>query len=267
MSFIRTIHTKNIGHLGDCIYSMIMFNQIKDYIETTNILFYFYCHDEYIHEVIDFNNSDNIIILPLSSMKMNENVYELWIGSSDYKYNWYSSSNQLLHYDIFFTVYYNMFLNVINIPIKIEKFTYKGDDLITRCNLINTRTNNAFANIDLLINNGIPQSRQFEYNLDQWNTFVIELSKKYNIITTKKVSNIKCTRDYNLTVKDIAAISININKFIAIESGVITGLYNKFVVDNPDKIVFTLSNDIRYACSFKNFIWKSNLSELRFLLI
>ena len=97
-------------------------------------------------------------------------------------------------------------------------------------------------------------------------SFIIDLSKKYNVVTTQKVDGIKCTRDYNLTVKDIAAISLNIPKFIAIESGVITGLYNKFVVDNPQKVVFTLSNYAYHACSFNNFIWVSGINKLRFLL-
>jgi hypothetical protein len=57
----------------------------------------------------------------------------------------------------------------------------------------------------------------------------------------QKVENIKCTRDYNLTAKDIAAISLNIKRFIVIESGIIAGLYNDYLVDNLDVTVYNLS--------------------------
>lgn len=269
MSCSRTIYTKNLAHLGDCIYSIIMFSHIKDYIETNKIIFYFYCLDENLKEVIDFNNSNNIIILPSSRATTSHHIYDLWIGSSEYKYNWYSFIDQtetILNYDVFFKTYYNKLFSILNIPIKIEKFTYNDDDLVTRCNNINATTNNAFMNIDFFINNGAPRSGQLDYNLDEWNAFIIELSKKYNVITTQKVHGIKCTRDYNLTVKDIAAVSLNIPKFIAIESGVITGLYNKFVVDNPQKVVFTISKYSYHACSFNNFIWVSGINKLKCLL-
>ena len=248
---------------------MIMFSHIKEYIETNNIIIYFYCVNENINEVIDFNNSNNIIVLPLSSATTSDYIYDFWIGSREYEYNWYSfigKAETILNYDIFFKTYYNQLLDIMSVPIKIDKFMYNDDDLVTRCNNINATTNNAFMNIDFFINNGAPRSGQLEYNLDEWNKFIIDLSKKYNVVTTQKVDGIKCTRDYNLTVKDIAAISLNIPKFIAIESGVITGLYNKFVVDNPQKVVFTLSNYAYHACSFNNFIWVSGINKLRFLL-
>jgi len=35
-------------------------------------------------------------------------------------------------------------------------------------------------------------------------------NKKYKIVTTKKIKNINCTLDDDLTIKDIAAISIHL---------------------------------------------------------
>ena len=269
MSICKVIYTKNMLHLGDCIYSMILFNNIRDYIEKNNIYIYFYCNDEHLSQVIDFNNSQHIIVKSISNSRNDEKIYDLWIGSNEYTFNWYSFINEkdtVLYYDDFFKRYYNTILNKLDIPITIDIFMYNDDDLLSRCNYLNTKTHNAFMNIDFLINNGAPNSGQLDYNVDEWNEFIIKLSLKFNIITTQKVHGIKCTRDYKLTVKDIAAISLNIDKFIAIESGVITGLYNKFLVNNPDKTVYTLSKFHYHECSFDNFIYKSHIKELDFLL-
>ena len=102
-----------------------------------------------------------------------------------------------------------------------------------------------------MINNAIPNSEQFVYNLQEFDDFVTKLSEKYNVVTTQKVENIKCTRDNNLTAKDIAAIALNSKKFIFIESGVIAGLYNEYLVDNPDIVIYNLSKYDYHFCSFK----------------
>ena len=263
----KIIYTKNLTHLGDCIYSLIFFNNINNYLINNSIVIYFYVVNEHYSQVVDFNNLDNIKVFPVGSMPNNIKIYDLWIGSSDYNYNWYNAiSEDIIYYDIFFCKYYNNILKIMNIPVIIEKFIYKDNELFERYININMRSNNYYTNIDFLINNAKPNSGQFDYNLLEFNNFIIELSKKYNIVTTQKVENIKCTRDYNLTVKDIASISLNIKNFIVIESGIIAGLYNEYLVDNPDVIIYNLSKYEYHSCSFKNFCYKKNLSELCFLI-
>ena len=66
--------------------------------------------------------------------------------------------------------------------------------------------------------------------------------------------------------KGIAAISLNIKNFIVIESGIIAGLYNEYLVDNPNVIVYNLSKLDHHFCSFKNFHLKKNITELNFLI-
>ena len=153
----------------------------------------------------------------------------------------------------------------MNIPVTIEKFVYKDTELLKRCVDINVRTNEYYNNIDFLINNATPNSGQFDYDLLEFNHFITKLSKKYNVVTTQKVESIKCTRDYDLTAKDIAAISLNIKNFIAIESGIIASLYNEYIVDNPNVTVYNLSKYDYHFCSFENFHYKKNLKELGFL--
>jgi hypothetical protein len=262
----KIIYTKNCLHLGDCIYSLIFFYNINEYLRNNNIVIYFYCINEHYPQINDFNNLDNVKIFSIDVIPNDKKVYDLWIGTSDYNYNWYKCINEpMIGYDVFFCKYYNNILKIMDIPITIEKFIYSDNKLSERCIYINERCNDYYKNIDFLINNSMPKSGQFDYNLLEFNNFIINLSKKYNVVTTQKVENIKCTRDFNLTAKDIASISLNIKNFIVIESGIIAGLYNEYLVDNPNVIVYNLSKYDYHYCSFKNFHLKKNIKDLNFL--
>lgn len=268
MEQFRTIYTKNIFHLGDCIYSLIMLKNIQDYIEKNNILVYFYCEDQYICQVRDFNTSSNVTIDSLGNIPPGIDPVDLWIGSHTHDYNFFMAGERddYTAYDVFFCKYYNNILKKLDIPVVINQFTYSDSDLVDRCKNINERTNGKYMDIDFLINNSAPRSGQLDYNFQEWEEFIIELSKKYNVVTTQKVPNIKCTYDDNLTVKDIAAVALNAKQIIAIESGVMSGLYNTYITEDSSKKVYNLSRYHVHRCSFSNFIWYSTLNEIRFLL-
>lgn len=264
----RIIYTKNEFHLGDCIYSLIMFKHIQKYIETNNIVLYFYCQNEYIWQVRDFNNSPNIIIETLNNIPLGVKVNNIWIGCTEHACNWWNeyTKEDYVSYDTFFCKFHNNILKKLDIPVVINNFTYSDSDLVERCKQINERTCNKYTDIDFLINNGAPNSGQLHYDIHEWNNFITELSKKYNVVTTQKVHNVKCTREDSLPVKDIAAIALNAKNIIAIESGVISGFYNTYITEDSSKIVYNLSKDYVHRCSFRNFNYKSSLSELKFLL-
>ena len=268
-----TIYTKNIHHLGDNIFCCILFCKIKEYIEQNNILIIHYCLTEHINQITEFINSKNIKIVSieeLSQLSNNIKVYDLWMGSSDYEYNYYyeyinSPDNINLEYDMFLCKFYNNILNILNIPIEINKFTFDGKDLPDIAQNINNKTNNKYNNIDVLFINGTPLSGQFTYNLEEWNNVIKLFSEKYNVVTTQKVDGVKCTREDNLSAKDISAISTNVKKIIAIDSGVSIGLYNDITLNNVEMIYYLCSTGV-CMCSFPKFIHATNLNEILFLL-
>ena len=259
------IYTKNDFHLGDNIFCCILFYNIKDYLEQNNIHIYHYCLPEHIDQVKDFSNSGNIFFLKLTETPVDKIVYNLWMGSTDWEYNIYNSNGD--YYDVFLCQFFNQFLNKLNIPINLKHLIYEDTDLIVRHETINNLTNDKYKNIDILIINGAPQSNQLAYDVDEWNNIILQFNKKYNVVTTQKVDVVKCTRDDNLTAKDIAAISIYAKKIIAIDSGVSIGLYNKYTIDNVEVIYYVCDiNRYNCKCSFPNFIHKNNISDLLFLL-
>ena len=263
MTSNKTIFTKNSAHLGDCIFSCVFFNKIKKYIEDNNVIFYFYCESDHYKQVIEFKTSNNVIIKTLSEIPNEETIHDLWIGSQEYNFNWFNSNDP---YDVFLAKFYNGVLEKLNIPVTINDFLIEDEDLLNRNKSINEKTNNKYANIDFLINNGAPRSGQFGYDLEEWNKFIIMLNEKHNVITTQKVDGVKCTRDDNLSAKDIASISIYAKTIIAIDSGVAAGLFNVYTIKNVNKIYYLCNASQRCDCSFPNFVKRSSLSELQFLL-
>ena len=61
------------------------------------------------------------------------------------------------------------------------------------------------------------------------------LDEKYSIVTTKKIEGINCTRDDNLTVKNIGALSTKVKVIIAINTGVVPALLNTYTLSTVKK--------------------------------
>ena len=258
----KIFYTKNEYHLGDNIFCCIVFCKIKDYIEQNNITINHYCNSDHIVQINEFTNSKNINILPLSDIPQNETIIDMWIASPDYSYRFFTTKEE---YDVFLCKFYNNILNIMNIPIEFKSFVFDNDDLSIREKQLNEQTDNYYANYNMLIINGTPRSGQVPYNKEEWDSTIQKLSQKYNIITTQKVDGIKCTRDHNLTARDIAAISGKAEIIIAIDSGVAAGIYNKSVVENVKYVYYLCTHDKCYN-SFPNFIKKNNITELLFLM-
>jgi len=86
-------------------------------------------------------------------------------------------------------------------------------------------------------------------------------NQKYRLVTTTKVDGILCTMDDNLTVKDIAALSINVKVIIAINSGVVPGLLNKYTLKGIKQFYIF---DNRCFYSYPNFQSKKDIREITF---
>jgi len=82
---------------------------------------------------------------------------------------------------------------------------------------------------DFLIINGRPRSGQFHYNAKDFENLVDYLiDKKHKIITTDKIGDIPCTRDYKFNVVDIARISLNAKNILGVLVGPMHSTFTKF---------------------------------------
>jgi hypothetical protein len=246
--------------LGDNIFNCILFYNIKDYIEKNDIVIEYTCLYDYHFTISEFIISKNIILKKLE----NDNTdygQRMWFNNTEYQIYNYSD----IPLDKYIISYYNSFLNKNDIPIQIENFEYDDPELLIRRQKIEELYGNKYNNIDFLIINSKPQSGQFTYNEEKWNSFIDSMNDRYKIVITTNCPNksVVCTMDDNLSVKDIAAISTKVPQIIVVNSGVITGLFNKYTLNNIEKLYYFVDNT---SYSLPNFIRKKDIDELNFLL-
>jgi hypothetical protein len=249
----KVYHLHNSYHLGDNVFNFILFYLIKDYIEHNNIKIFYYAKKEYCPQLKEFMCSKNIY-LSFLEVKPNCSI-ELWINDKLFD-NRHDSQKMPLCFNEFYKIFFTEVLKKLSIPIKISRFYYEDRSLLNRYNEFHSK----YKNCDILILNSQPLSGQFDYNKTQWDNYIINLTRHFNILTTTKVNNdILCTVDDNLTIKDIAALSTKTKVIIAINSGVIPGLFNIYTLKNVRHVyVF----DTRCFYSYPNFENKQNITDI-----
>ena len=240
----RIIEAQNGHHLGDNIINFIFFYKIKDYIEANNIFIHYYCLNQYHKNLNDFNCSHNIKILDFENR--GHVIWQAGVG------------NHLRYIEDKLCEMFNIFLNANCIPISVTAFEYEDSDLFKRFEELDEK----YKKVDILIINSKPLSSQYNYNKIEWDSFITRLSQNYTLATTEKVNDNIVSLE-NVSVKNIAAIALNVKKIIAINTGPSIPLYNKNILDNiEDLYLFGGWN------SFKTRKVKclSSLKELNFLL-
>ena len=254
----------NFYHLGDNVFNMIFFKIIKAYIEENNIIIHYYCQPEYIKQASEFNDIPNVKIEHIQNKPSNS--MELWIDKEIRGFSWTKIYNQNCQlgmnrsfYDRFFSSFFNNVMDVMKIKIKIKTFYYKDSNLKDRYISINKRFDNKYRKIDILILNSQPMSGQFNYNKSEWDEHIKLLNRNYKVMTTTKVDGIACTMDDHLSVKDIASISTRVKIIIAVNSGVVPGLLNKYTLNN---IKHAYIFDDRCKFSYKKFENKDSIKEI-----
>jgi len=252
-------HFHGNHHLGDTLIGLIVLYNAKQYFENNNKTVYYYIRSEHIEQIKDFKPIKGMQIIDIHNKPPNS--IELW-NCDDYifepngKKNINSKIYSGLSQNKYYLNYFNIKLKNLHIPVTINRFCYEDEDLFNRYENLHEK----YKNIDILIINSEPLSKQFKYNEKNWNIGINFLSKKYKIVTTKKVSeNILCTRDDNLKIKDIGAISIKVKVVIAINTGPIVVLYNKYTLMNVKKF-YIFADNIYY--SYPNFEMKKKLNDI-----
>jgi len=249
---INIYQLHNSYHLGDSIFNFIFFYLIKDYIEKNNIKIFYYAKKEYLTQLKEFICSKNIFLSSLENKPSISN--ELWIDNPYFDVA-FSKQKFPVDYNKYYKIFFNSVLKKLNINISIHKFFYEDYDLINRYNIIN----NKYKHLDILIVNSQPCSGQYNYNKQEWDTYILMLSAIFKIVTTSKVQDLICTTDDNLTVKDIGAISTSVKVIIAINSGVVPALLNIYTLKNINK-VYILDNRCYY--SYPNFENKNVITDI-----
>jgi CTP synthase (UTP-ammonia lyase) len=116
-----------------------------------------------------------------------------------------------------------------------------------------------FKNTKILIINSDPLSGQYYYNVDEFNNHVKMIATHHTVVCTKPIDGILSTITYGLSVKDIAAISINVDVVIAIHTGPFIGLLNVFTINRVKQFyVF----DMNHTYDIPKFQMKQNITDI-----
>lgn len=248
----KIYHLHCSHHLGDNVFNFILFYMIKNYIEKNNIKIFYYAKKEYLIQLKEFICSNNIYLFSFEN-KPNISI-ELWLNNPLFEYM-HTEQPSPIDYNRYYKMFFNKVLNKLKINFTITKLFYKDTDLFERYENIPDK----YKEFDILIINSTPLSGQYNYEKDKWDEYIIYLSSHFNILTTTKVSNILCTSDDNLTIKDIASLSIKSKIIIAINSGVVPALLNYDTLLNV-KQFYIFDNKCYY--SYPNFTNKQNISDI-----
>ena len=256
----QTISIYNQYNLGDQIFNCILFYNIKEYIETHNIIINYYCKKIHHPQVCEFICSPNINLLEYGSAPDNHG-YQLWIGNKDFTINWHEEYRGKAgdDLDVIICCVFNEFLQRQNIPITLDSLEYHDSELVDRYARINERFPDKYSDLDILILNSKGFSGQYYIKDEEWTPLIYQLNNKYKVVTSTKVDGVNCTFDDGLTVKDIAAISTRCKKIIAVNSGCVPGLFNKYTLNNVE-VVYYFENRATYK--FKNFVKPGHVSEI-----
>ena len=240
---MTTLHLFNEYHLGDCIFVCIYFYWIREYIEKNHIDIVFYILPEHIQQVQEFIPSKNIRLEDLAHKK----GITTWIGSDEYSCHFRNCEMQdsRVIFDLFLAKFLSqVFMERLNIPIIMTEFVYEDPDLLERYARLDTK----YHDIDILIVNSDPYSGQV-LHIDEvgTNNYIHQLQKKYKIVTTKKIEGVPCTRDDNLTLKGIAAVSTRAKIIMAYNTGPVVGMMNQYTLEYMRQFYVIVFN-----CCFQN---------------
>ena len=85
------------------------------------------------------------------------------------------------------------------------------------------------------------------------------IATHHTVVCTKPIDGILSTITYGLSVKDIAAISINVDVVIAIHTGPFIGLLNVFTINRVKQFyVF----DMNHTYDIPKFQMKQNITDI-----
>ena len=97
---------------------------------------------------------------------------------------------------------------------------------------------------DFLVVNSAPMSGQFRgFNQGEMDALAVDLSSRYDVITTSPVKNAVCTRAAGTTVSGIGNISLHVKYIVMVSTGPSWATFNPFNLETVQKRIILLDTE------------------------
>jgi hypothetical protein len=245
---MRTINCHNTAHLGDCIQTLHFLIRA---VETNDVCFNFSCNPIYHNQLSEFikYHSDKIKLLNLIQSLHQESI-DTWVAG----YGDYAAINDkcvdaqgFIDQSLGFLIHWFRMANTmqINCPFKCK------DDLIYDESILQEQA--LPDNYDYLFINSFCLSLEYDNFETEGLDFINRIKQSgKSVITTRKIQDIPCTLDYNLSVVKIGQLSKNVKTIVGSNTGPIHLCMNKWSLSNIDKfIVWSPSHNFNFGPKFK----------------
>jgi hypothetical protein len=233
------------GHLGDCVHTMHYIKKLLLYYN--DLIIDFYIKPEYMIEIsflIETQYIDRLFIFDINKYQDSLNGVNAWYGELGSELNVLINS---MSHDEFFIKWFDKVsqkLEVVNPFQKLEDFIMDNENILI--------FNKMDKNFDFLIINSDTLSGQVKSDEKSFGEMIDYLAKKYTIITTKKYKNYPCTRDNNLTLLDIANISLKCKNIISVATSPLILCLNKWSIKTCNEFILICNLfDFRYNLGYK----------------
>ncbi len=173
------------------------------------IAFFHFTKKDYINDLKFYvSGLSNLFVLDLFYCP--EFSLDVWKNADQF---WFKHSKRLN-----FVEFYIDFFDKLSAKIGLENPIKHKEDFIFDGGLFLDRAKD-FPDYDWFIMNSLPLSNQFKSGIAELDEFCVKLSKRFSVITTRKIRDIPCTTDYGMSMPDIAAQSINCGFHLMISTG------------------------------------------------
>lgn len=229
----------NKWHLGDCLYTIHYLNKLIQQESDLSVIFY--CKLEYHYELKYWIESDKIILYDIKD-NIPDHAFNTWIGEDDYYWK-----NITPTFNNNFDLFYIEYFNILSKKLGLQNPIITPDDLLFDNPEINHP--NEFPSFDYLIINSEGNSGQVDEDaVKNLNYFVTSRLKDYRVITTSPINNnIDCTRYYNMTLFDIAQLSLKTDYIIGIHTAPMLPTLNCYTINTNIKWVIIQKQGLTYS--------------------
>jgi hypothetical protein len=225
----RIIRAYNPYHLGDNVYNMRFFYEIREFLEDKNIIIEYFFPKKYHDQVLEFAPAKCVRIydFPAGIDYCGADYgIRLHIGNRILPKNIFNWPNK--NFDQFYVEFFNQFLRIFGLNLRITNFEFHDNRLF----YLYEKLGEKYKDLDILIINSSPCSQQFFMHKPAWDDYIRRIVYMgFKVATTEKTAGVVCTADAGLTLKQIGAISMRAKVIIAINTGPLSACFNTVTFD------------------------------------